>query len=168
MRSIILLSAIAACRAFVFPVDLPDGVYSVPIDGDGNALSEPRLVESLPATKDHGILDRRQAPRLPKPSTNCHQDRSLNREDYNIAFQAFNTICDRAEMYPANSSMVVSSGTAMAYLCNYNADNRCWSSESNEADGLMNSSCGNNGIGWVFIGQYSKSYGRENKGISIC
>lgn len=167
MRLTIFLSVVSACHGYIFPAGQPDGVYRVRIDGDGNALGEPTLLERLTGVDTSYYINRRQAPRLPGPSTSCH-NRSLNRKDYDSAFRVFNTICDRGEHYAANTSMVVSAGTAIAYLCNYDAENRCWSSESSEADGLMNSSCGNNGIGWVYIGQYRKSYGRENVGINIC
>ena len=164
MRLIALLAAPLAVQGFIFPADRPDGVYTVAIDDDGNALGEPRLLSALP---DTAKLSRRQAPALPNPQTNCH-NRALSVSDWSIALSAFNSICDKGEHYEANTSMVVSVGSTIAYLCNYQFSNRCWSSESNEANQRINQQCGNNGIGWVYVDQYKKSYGRENKDVSIC
>lgn len=165
MKLLALLSAPLAAQGFIFPANRPDGVYSVAIDDKGNALGEPTFLASIPT--DTTKLNRRQAPALPRPETNCH-NRTLTVGDYSAAFNAFNSICDKAEIYAAYTSLVVSSGSTIAYLCNYADSNRCWSSESNEANRLINSKCGNNGIGWVYVDQYKKSYGRENKGIDIC
>ena len=167
MRLLALLSAPLAAHAFIFPSDRPDGVYTVAIDSQGNALSEPRFISGLPTTTTSSQLGRRQAPALPNPSTNCH-NRALNANEYNTALEAFNRVCDRGEYYAENTSVVVSFGSTIAYLCNYGSSNRCWSSEANEAHRLMNGKCGNNGIGWVYVDAYKKSYGRENKDVSIC
>ncbi|KAK4208933.1 hypothetical protein QBC37DRAFT_451535, partial [Rhypophila decipiens] len=110
------------------------------------------------------------APRLPSPQPNCHKERSLgHRAEYESVLSTFNTICDQAIYYQPNTALVVSSGSAVAYLCNYERENRCWSSESNEADSLINTACrgGGTGIGWVYIDAYKKAYGRENVGVDI-
>ncbi|KAK0645714.1 hypothetical protein B0T16DRAFT_390277 [Cercophora newfieldiana] len=159
MRLLAILSAVAVVQSFIFPADRPDGVYTVSIDAEGNALDEPKFISALP---DTARLSRRQAPALPNPSTNCH-NRALDVNDFGAALSAFNAVCDRGEYYPENTSMVVSAGNTMAYLCNYQNSNRCWSSESNEASRLMDQKCGSNGIGWVYVDQYKKSYGRESK-----
>ena len=178
--TLILLTTLSTLsKAFILPTNLADGIYTIPISANGTALAPPTLLSPLPSSSAHasnptdGILAHRQrrqqqAPRLPSPSTNCHADRPFDRGDYDTALGAFNSVCDRGEFYPAFSSVVVSAGGAMAYLCNYDASNRCWSSESSEADSLMTGRCGSGTAGWVYVDAYKKSYGREVLGVDIC
>ncbi|KAK0746962.1 hypothetical protein B0T18DRAFT_429823 [Schizothecium vesticola] len=176
MKLLPLLTAAATAHAFTVPANLPNGIYSVAIDARGNALSEPLLVRSLAPSSSPSRITPRQAPALPNPSTNCH-DRQLasTRAEYDVALKAFNSVvCDPATTYQAGAAIWISVSNAktVPYMCNYEQANRCWTSETNEADALMNKQCGNNGIGWVFVGAYKKAYGRENVGqggtVQIC
>lgn len=175
MHLLTLLTAAATAHAFTVPANLPNGIYSVAIDARGNALSTPLLVRSL--SPPSRITPRQnQAPSLPNPSTNCHNRQfASSRAEYDAALKAFNSVvCDPATMYQAGAAIWISVADAktVPYMCNYEAANRCWTSESNEADGLLNKQCGASGIGWVYVDQYKKSYGRENVGqggsVQIC
>ncbi|KAK1832586.1 hypothetical protein QBC39DRAFT_256356 [Podospora conica] len=179
MKLLTLLTAAATTTAFTVPPNLPNGIYSVAIDARGNALSAPLLVRSLsdlPPSPSRITPRQQQAPSLPAPSTNCHNRQlAAPRAEYDAALKAFNSIvCDPATMYQAGAAIWISVNNAktVPYMCNYEAANRCWTSESNEADQLINRQCGNTGIGWVYVGQYKKSYGRENVGeggsVQIC
>ena len=177
MKLTVLLSALAGCHAFTIPSGLEDGVYTVAIDARGNALSEPKLLQAIGDIKvrSPSRVAARQAPSLPSPSTSCHNRQlAATREEFDTALRVFNSVCDQATHYQAGAAVWISVNDArtVPYLCNYDQGNRCWSSESNEANNLINRQCGNTGIGWVYIDQYKKSYGRENKNqdgtLSIC
>lgn len=176
MHFLTLLTAAATAQAFTVPANLPNGIYSVAIDARGNALTAPLLVRALTPSSPNRITSRQQAPSLPNPSTNCHNRQfASSRAEYDSVLKAFNSVvCDPATMYRAGAAIWISVAEAktVPYMCNYEAANRCWTSESNEADALMNKQCGANGIGWVYVDQYKKAYGRENVGqggsVQIC
>ena len=165
----ILVFMFVYCQGLMVPVDLPPGHYSVAIDSHGNALGEPTLVRPLDGliSSSSSAINRRAPPKLPSPTVNCH-DRSLNIGDFSAAYNAFNNMCDSGEFYPANSAQWVTVGSAVAYMCNYEESSRCWREEYSQANALMDAGCGRNGIGWVNIDAYKKSYGRENSGVNIC
>jgi hypothetical protein len=161
------LSAFALCRAYIVPTDLEDGLYYVPLDDDGVALGAPILLEAPIELADASFDITRRQPNLPSPSVNCH-DRSYNGGDYEVAKRAFNDNCDKGTYYPSNYALWYTAGSAIAYLCNYESSNRCWRKEFDEANALMDISCGTNRVGWVSIDSYKKSYGRDNSGAKIC
>ena len=59
--------------------------------------------------------------------------------------------------------------TSMAYICNYASGwNLCNSDEYATSNELENDDCGVSEAAWVYIGDWGKSYGRDNVGAHIC
>ncbi|SPO07390.1 uncharacterized protein DNG_10084 [Cephalotrichum gorgonifer] len=133
--------------ALVIPEDLPDGIYSIPFDSTGEATRSP------------SSLQRRQndPPPLPNPVATC-AGTSLRRSDFDVAKEQFGSICQKDTQYPTNMAVVIAAGDAIAYMCNFNSfTNRCWTKEYEEASTILDSACGNDGVGSLYVDRWKKS-----------
>ncbi|KAK5656033.1 hypothetical protein OQA88_5172 [Cercophora sp. LCS_1] len=165
--STLLLAFVATSHAYIVPASLPDGQYTISFDANGNAIGEPRFVQELGGVNAtaHALEGRQTS--LPGPTINC-RDRRVTRGDYDNAVASMKNECDKGIYYNARTAVWWTSGSAIAYLCNYDNSNRCWRGEVEQAANLVDANCGRSNIGWVYIDAYKKSYGRENSGVNIC
>jgi len=165
--STLFLALFATSHAFNVPTGLPDGEYTISFDANGNAIGELRFIKELSEvnTTAHAIEARQTS--LPGPTINC-RDRRVTRGDYDNAVASMKNECDKGIFYNARTAVWWTSGSAIAYLCNYDNSNRCWRGEVEQATTLVDTNCGRSTVGWVYIDTYKKSYGRENSGVSIC
>lgn len=159
-----------AVKAFVLPQNLADGIYSISFEpSTGKALSEPQLLSAI--ERDGIPLNRRQGDDpgpLASPEPSC-SDQTLNREDFEVARQQFGEICRQDTQYPTNMAVVVTAGSAMAYMCNFQEmTNRCWTAEYEEITGLLDAVCGSDKIGEVYTDRWKKSYGRDLRDAEVC
>ena len=177
VKPTLLLLAVSTALGFVLPADLADGVYSVEYDAaTGEALSAPSLVGALEARTPvrapppSRIVAARAPPPLESPRTLCSATGNLrSRPDFDTVKAQFNGICEKDTMYPKNVAMVVSYGSALAYMCNFDkSTNRCWREEYEEASTLMDRTCGTAVAARVYIARWDKTYGRDNQGANIC
>ena len=171
VRSVLLyglaLLQATAIQALIVPDNLPDGLYTIPFNSAGEALSEPALVHSLESRVDR---HRRQSnpPTLPASKTKCGTRGNININDFQLAKAAIQTACDKGEQYAASTAVVYTVGSSVAYFCNYQSANRCWRQEYEEAMARIVQSCGSGKGGEIYISAYSKSYGGDNAGSEIC
>ena len=171
-----LVAAASLASAFIVPSDLADGVYAVQYDAaTGQALGDLELLPS-PGVAKRSLRGRRaltarqtrtNPPPLEKPKTTCG-NAELNRNDLESAKQQFEALCENPTIYPARNAIIITQGRAIAYMCNYNAENRCWREEYDEASGLLDKQCGNRRAGTVYVDRWKKTYGRDVTGADIC
>jgi hypothetical protein len=157
-------------QAFTIPGDLGDGVWKIHHDGKGNAVGEPKLIGHVNHnhTSPSARMRRQSAPPLPNPDVNCGDGHNINRGDFNGAWSGFDYWCDQGQYYAPYTAVWYTYGSAIAYMCTYSGWERCWRSEYDESVILDDISCGQDHYGWVYIGAYDKSYGRDNSGANIC
>jgi hypothetical protein len=173
MLKSIFVSALfaASCQAVVVPQGLPDGVWSLPFDPTTrNALGEPTLLQYINAhdIPKAAVLPRQSSPPpLPNPRATCGAN-NLNRSNFLVVKEIFNTMCDAAQQYRPNQAIVMTAGTSIAYMCNFNGTNRCWRQEYDEAMALLDRNCGQDRVGTVYVERWVKTYGRDNAGANIC
>ncbi|EJT71303.1 hypothetical protein GGTG_10562 [Gaeumannomyces tritici R3-111a-1] len=170
MRSAVLASVllVGLSHALVVPDNLADGVWAFALDAGGDAVGAPVPVTALPAAVSRRLAARQQnPPALASPQVQCKAG-YVNVAEFATARAAFNDLCDRAQSYPANVGIVVAQGSALAYMCNYDGSNRCWRQEYDEASLLVDGRCGSGRVGTVRVQRWNKSYGRANRGESIC
>jgi len=168
------VAAASLVAAFTVPGDLPDGVYALDYDpATGQAVSDFELLQPSLTKRSMRIrpLEVRQAqknpPPLEKPKTTCG-NAELNRNDLEEAKGLFESLCESDRMYPARNAVIITQGRVIAYMCNYNADNRCWSEEYAEASSILDKQCGNRRSGTVYVDRWKKTYGRDVMGADIC
>jgi hypothetical protein len=172
----LLVAAATMVPAFRVPEGLPTGVYAVSFDPlTGEALGE---FESLhPSLADRSMRirplgprqDRKNPPPLEKPRTICAAT-DLDRADFDAAKARLVSRCDEAKIYSAHTAVVAATdnGTTIAYMCNFDNENRCWREEYDEASGILDRDCGRRRIGMVYVDRWKKSYGRDLRGADIC
>jgi hypothetical protein len=159
---------LAPAQGYQIPADLEDGAYLVSLDSSDIAPLASRT------TPDHGSLvaavSARQgtAPPLPSTQTTCRGAELESRADFDSARQLFESYCNTYRTYSNNTAVLVRVNTAIAYICNFVYDDRCWASEYEEASGFMDKTCGKSNTSVVYIPSYGKSYGRDNWNTSIC
>ncbi|KAK3376310.1 hypothetical protein B0T24DRAFT_665299 [Lasiosphaeria ovina] len=158
------LSLFSWCKAFVVPIGLDDGTYFQALDDKGSAIGEPVLQEEV-ATRDASFPTGGGSARVAKrqlasPAAFCHS-RSYNGNGYSDALYKFDLMCDLGVEYPTYYAAFRTSGGTVAYMCNYENHNRCWRSEFDQVNVLLDAVCGWNVAGWVVLDLYKKSYGRD-------
>jgi hypothetical protein len=163
-----LLQATAIQAVFV-PAGLQDGVYSIPFDVNGDAIGEPVLLHAVDSRADQPHYARQQnPPSLPASQTRCGNRGNININDFQIAKEALQSVCDKGDYYDAYNAIVYTQGSAVAYFCTYGGASRCWRQEYEEAMQRIVQSCGSGKGGEVFVQSYSKAYGGDNAGGQIC
>ena len=172
----LLVAGTSLVSAFVVPDSLNDGIYAVSFDpSTGEALSDFEQLPDVPALSKRAMriqpLSTRQGggapPPLEKPKTTCG-NKDLNRDDFNSAKESFTKLCDDPKQYAARNAIIITQGGAIAYMCNYAAENRCWRQEYEEASSLIDKQCSNRRSGTVYVDKWKKSYGRDVAGADIC
>jgi hypothetical protein len=164
----LLLLQATAIRAVYVPTDLADGLYLIPFDNDGNAIGEPVLLPPADATPGQSLNRRQNPPSLPQSTTKCGNRGNININDFQVAKAQLQSECDKGQQYGPNTAIVHTSGTGMAWFCNYQSANRCWRQEYEEAMLRIVAQCGTGKGGEVFVPQYNKAYGGDNLGNNIC
>ncbi len=164
-----LLLQAAAIQAVLVPTDLPAGLYSIPFDANGTAVSEPVLIHAVDSFADYSHAKRQQGPPpLPASQTKCGTGGAIAIGDFATAKASLQSECDSGQTYPIRTAVVFTTGNAVAYFCNFLASNRCWRQEVEDAMNKIVQSCGSGKGGEVYIPSYSKSYGGDNVGQQIC
>ncbi|KAG4428242.1 hypothetical protein IFR05_016279 [Cadophora sp. M221] len=161
------LALVSLGQAFDIPADAADGIYTVALDAEGNALSEPTLVTApVSAKRSRSFSAQLEARSLPNPQTGC-EGHWMNTGDYYNVVNSFKDAC-RGNQIAANWAHYAKYGSAVVYMCNYGGQNPCESGEFTDAMNLLNANCGGVGAGWVLIQTWKKGYGRQNTGGQIC
>jgi hypothetical protein len=175
LSGLALLFHTTTVHSLLLPVGLPDGLYRVPFDTNGTALSEPILLQAVdPATAPSSAVYRRQRgnnpPALPASQSRCGRAGNLNIVQFANAKAQLQAECDRGETFGPRQAVIFTTdnGRTNAYFCNYDASNRCWRQEVEEAMSRLVRDCGSGKGGELYIPQYSKSYGGDNGGQQIC
>ncbi|CAI4212634.1 unnamed protein product [Parascedosporium putredinis] len=167
-----LLLAVAGTRGFVVPQGLPDGVYLFDFDPEsGSIINEPQLLKYLtpaasPRPPLHSPGGGPEAP--PEPGTLLRRDvpqpRGFRRRQDPVWWYL-----PKDTQYPVNQAVVITYGSAMAYMCNWDSfTNRCWTKEYEEASGIIDVACQNSLTGTVYVDRWKKTYGRDVAGADIC
>jgi hypothetical protein len=116
----------AVAKAVLVPADLAPGMYAIPFDDNGDALTPPIALGDV-------ALEKRQnngPGTLPQGQVTCGTNGNLNIAVWNSAKDAFQAMCDsHPEAYEANIVVLYTSGNTLAYMCNFGRPNRCWRSE---------------------------------------
>ena len=168
-----------AIQAVLIPAGLPDGLYSISFDANGTATSEPVLLRA--AHDPSSAIVRRQRggggknrggggggnnnnnpPPLPSTQSKCGGGPNLDIVQFATAKARLQEECDKGKMYPRGQAIFFTEGRAMAYFCNYDAENRCWRREVEEAMAQIVAKCGLAKGGEIYVPQYDKSYGGDN------
>jgi len=120
----LLLAGVAS--AVLVPTGLAPGMYAIPFDDNGDALTAPIALGDI-------ALEKRQqngVGTLPQGQVTCGTNGNLNIAVWTTAKEAFQSMCDsHPDLYPANMVVIYTSGNTVAYMCNFNNANRCWRSE---------------------------------------
>ncbi len=156
--------------AFIVPVNLSDGIYSIKYDPvTGQSYNKPTLVGSIVIHRDNPELSPRQRspPPLDSPRLSCGSN-DLQLDDFNTAKDQFEGICDNDKQYPPHEAIVIAYQSAVAYMCNFGAGNRCWRQEYEEASQIMDRQCGDGKVATVYVDRWKKTYGRDLAGSDIC
>ncbi|KAL2108539.1 hypothetical protein VUR80DRAFT_3702 [Thermomyces stellatus] len=148
----LLLLQAALTTAIIIPADLPEGLYTIPLD----ASSAPTRIDTRSPT-------RRQA----RWQADCGVDGPININDFTVAKENLQDGCDRGETYIPHSAVVYTTGSAIAYFCNYGRRNQCSRAEYDEAMLSLVQQCGFGAGGEVFDGD-TKGYGGDNVEADIC
>ncbi len=165
---LVLLQA-AAIGAILIPSNLADGLYTIPFDSNGTALSDPIFIRSAAGTpSDHHRSRRQNPPTLPRSETKCGTGGLVRISEFTVAKANLQAECDKGDTYPARTAVIFITGTTTAYFCNYDAQNRCWRQEYEDAMNRVVQSCGSGRGGEVYIPSYLKSYGGDNNGQQVC
>jgi hypothetical protein len=137
--------------------NLPDGLYSI-TKFDNGTFSEATLLtteESL--TGKRSEVTSLEARTLPNPQVGC-SNRFINSGDFSNARNNMNNWCNQGNVMNGNSYYWWTSGSGQAYMCNYsNNQQGCNSGEYNDANTLIDVSCGGGQAGWVRINDVSFS-----------
>jgi len=170
----LLTAATSLASAFKVPDSLPDGVYTLSYDpASGEALSELELLQPSLARRNNRLaplVARQNAdkpPPLERPRPTCGKA-DMNRNDFDAAKAEFEKLCDIWKVYPAHNAVIITQGRAIAYMCSFDAENRCWRDEYEEASGILDRQCGNRRTGAVYVEKWRKTYGRDVAGVDIC
>lgn len=165
---LVLLQAVTI-RAVIVPAGLPAGLYSIPFDANGDALGEPVLLRAADSLQEY-TLPRRQnsPPALPASREECGTGGSLNINNFAVAKESLQSVCDYGDNYNTRTAVVFTTGSAIAYFCTYDSPGRCWRQEVEDAMLRIVSSCGSGKGGESYIPSYSKSYGGDNAGQQVC
>jgi hypothetical protein len=166
--SLLVLAAAIRANTFQIPADLADGTYVVSLDSS-TIQSVPLLTDQQSGSPDVAVQPRQgTAPALPSTQTTCPNVALTSRADFDAVRQLFETYCDTYRTYNNNTAVIIRDNSAIAYICVYTPNTRCWRSEYEEASGIMDKSCGSGNAAVVYVPQYSKSYGRDNWNANIC
>jgi hypothetical protein len=163
-----LISAFAALFAasqasFTVPPDTPNGHYRVQLDEHGNALGAPLKLSDI--TSKRSVIEVRQ---FPNPSIGCN-GYAINLSDFSVTAAGLDAWCDAGNQVNPHTVEYWMYQTSLAYICNYASGlNPRSSYEYNSANTLEDDDCGAGNAGWVYIGDWGKSYGRANLGVSVC
>ena len=148
---LVLLKA-AAVGAVLIPSNLADGLYTIRFDSNGTALGDPTFIHSAAETASNRHPSRRQnPPTLPRSETKCGTGGSVRISEFTVAKANLQAECDKGDAYPARTAVIFITGTATAYFCNYDAQNRCWRQEYEDAMTRIVQSCGSGKGGEVYI-----------------
>ena len=150
LASGLLLCQAALTPAIIIPADLPEGLYTFPLDSvsPDTAISPQRRQRSWRAT--------------------CGTSGPININDFAVAKENLQDACDAGETYIPHMAVVYTTGTAVAYFCNYGAQNTCSRAEYDEAMLSLVQQCGIGAGGEVFDGN-TKGYGGDTVvGADIC
>ena len=163
-----LLSAFTALVAvsqasYTVPHDAPNGHYRVQLDEHGKPLGAPLKLSDV--TTKRSVVEARQ---FPSPSIGCN-GYSINLSDFAVTSGGLEAWCDAGHQVGPHTVEYWVYQTSLAYICNYaSGSNPCSTYEWNAANQLENDDCGASNAGWVYIGDWGKSYGRANSGVSVC
>ena len=135
--------------------DLADGLYSI-TKFDNGTFSGPVLVATDASVKrSESSESSLEARYLPNPSIGC-SNRGINGGDFSGARNSLNAWCNNGNVMNANSYYWWTSNSAQAYICNYSGNQQgCNSGEYNDANSLIDTSCGGGQAGWVRINDVS-------------
>ncbi|KAH8878815.1 hypothetical protein GQ53DRAFT_834654 [Thozetella sp. PMI_491] len=165
--SLTILQA-ATVLGVLIPPDLAPGLYSIPFDSNGTATGEPLLLRSVNIQTENPYSRRQQGPpTLPTSQAKCGTGGTIA-NTFATAKASLQSECDRGDTYPKRTAIVFKSGNAVAYFCNFDAANRCWRQEVDEAMNRIVQACGIGKGGELYIPSYQKSYGGDNSGQQIC
>ncbi|SPO06376.1 uncharacterized protein DNG_09065 [Cephalotrichum gorgonifer] len=152
--SAVLLHATLTSGITVSP-DLPEGLYAISL----NSTADPVRIESRASH-----LYRRQANWKAK----CGTRGRININDFTVAKENLQKACDGGETYQVQTAVLYTTGSAVAYFCNYNRPNRCSRAEYEAALLSLVQQCGIGNGGEVTSEPWSKGYGGDNVGVEIC
>ncbi|QBZ53664.1 hypothetical protein PoMZ_09352 [Pyricularia oryzae] len=116
-----------------------------------------------PSSRPHSR--REDPPSLPPPLlVLCAAERAKLQsfKGYARARDFFRGMCNAGQQFPRGTTVFINLGSAMAYMCNYDVDNR-----SDEASEVMDAGCVPDSAAAVQVDFCSKMYGRENKEDTI-
>ena len=163
---VIALLQVTATQALLIPADLPDGLYTIPFDSNGAAVSDPVRVEARHSRiMRESLLEKRQTQRW---QAKCGNTGRIQINDFQVAKENLQSECDRGETYRPNMAVVYTTGNSIAYFCNFDRENRCSRSEYEDAMLGLVSQCGSGNGGEVYLASADKGYGGDNKGVEIC
>jgi hypothetical protein len=125
--------------AYHVPADTADGHYRVQLDEHGNAVGAPLKISNSTSKRSAEILSRAQ---FPNPTVGC-SGYGINLNDFSVTWGELDGWC--------NSGNWIAPGDEYA-----------------TANELENDDCSPFEAAWVNIGDWGKSYGRDNVGAHIC
>ena len=152
MTTSLLLLQAALIPAIIIPADLPEGLYTIPLDSS-----------SAPMRIDTRTPHRRQF----RWQADCGVNGQININDFTVAKENLQQACDRGDEYIPHSAVVYTTGSAVAYFCNYGRRNQCSRVEYEDAMLSLVQQCGIGAGGEVFDGD-TKGYGGDNVEAGIC
>ncbi|PMD25476.1 hypothetical protein NA56DRAFT_436304 [Hyaloscypha hepaticicola] len=151
--------------AYHVPADTADGHYRVQLDEHGNAVGAPLKISNSTSKRSVEISTRAT---FPNPTVGC-SGYGINLNDFSVTWSWLDGWCDSGNWVAPGSVEYWVYQTSMAYICNYASGwNPCNSDEYATSNELENDDCGISEAAWVYIGDWGKSYGRDNVGAHIC
>ncbi len=159
---------VAAVQAVVVPVGLAPGLYSIPFDANGTALSAPIPLDFHASSARLRRQSQNNPPLLAQAQTRCGSGGAITISEFSSAKSDLQKECDLGLSYQPRNAIVFTTGKAVAYFCSYDAVGSCTRREVEDTMSRIVRDCGNNRGGEVFIPQQQKSYGGDNTGQQIC
>ena len=153
LTTTLLLLHAALTPAIIVPAGLPEGLYAIPLD-------------SSSAPVPIGARSR-NTPRQTRWQAECGNTGRININDFTTAKENLQDACDKGEEYEPHMAVVYTTGSAVAYFCNYGKKNQCSRQEYEDAMLSLVQRCGSGAGGEVFDGD-TKGYGGDNVDAEIC
>lgn len=170
-------SQFGANNSFIIPEDSPNGIFLVQpsaTNASQPVLTLVKLDSNLNSSRESfkAVTTNTKRDPLPISVYGCANWKHIQ-EEYRKASDDFKWYCDNGDVIPGKTIFVagilyVRVGNSIAFGCSFGGNNPCSGDEFDQFNGWADDKCGWWTSGWVEMGDWKKSYGRQIVMEAIC